>query len=236
MSEPDPSIISQEFLQLADTLATYSVETLREYHAAHSAHLAMPAPGQLRRQRLGTILSFIGVHGRPPTASEYDQHHTHRLGLGLDSMPRSTVEEHYGTFAEAIDAAARLFQRGSAGRVASRQPRPAIRWTDQKCYATMQACRAQLGHWPGDREFAALRRAGEKLCAANGWTGLVLPDAKVVTNLFGSYGEMRLRAQQHFVALAEHQASLTSQSEARRSATGRTKRRRLRSKNITLRP
>ena len=235
MTEQPPSIISQEYLQLAETLANYSMDTLREYHAAHSAHLAMPAPGQLRRQRLGTILSFFGVHGRPPTSSEYDQDHVHRCGLGLDSMPRSTVEKHYGTFADAIDVAARLFERGSAGHVASRQPRPAIRWTDEKCYAAMQACRSQLGHWPAHREFAALRRAGEKLCASNGWTGLVLPNEKVITKLFGGYGELRLRAQQHFAALAAHQASVTSPSPVARSARGRTKRRRQRSKNITLR-
>lgn len=236
MNEPQASFISEEFLRLAETLPNYSMETLREYHAAHSAHLAMPAPGQLRRQRLGTILSFIGVHDRPPTASEYDQHHARRRGLGLDSMPRSTVEEHYGTLAEAIDAAVRLFERGSAGRVASREPRPAISWTDEKCYAAIQACRSQLGHWPEHREFAALRRAGEKLCASNGWGGLVLPDEKVINKLFGGYGELRLRAQQHFAALTEHQASLRSLPPATGSAKGRTKRRRQRSKNITLRP
>jgi hypothetical protein len=151
-------------------------------------------------------------------------------------MPRSTVEEHYGTFADAIDAAARLYARGSAGRVASRQPRPAIGWTDEKCYAAMQACRSQLGHWPAHREFAALRRAGEKLCASNGWTGLVLPGEKVITKLFESYGELRLRAEQHFAALAQHQVSATSAASATRSTKGRTKRRRRRSKNITLRP
>lgn len=156
---------------------------------ALSTELVMPSAAVVRRERLATLLAFLAVHHRRPSAAEYRAEHDRRSGQGLPSVPIATLASHYGSFAHAVAMAVRLHIRGTASRVPRRIPAPGRSWTPSQTLDALDRIRAELGHWPVKNEYRALHGASEGLRAAHGLAELEMPDPNVVKRLFGSYGE-----------------------------------------------
>jgi hypothetical protein len=191
------SRVGEGFRLIAYLLPELPEAVVRELHDVLGARLALPTPSERRRERLALLLDYLHAHRRPPTAAEYDEETEARHLRHAPTVPISTLEGYYGSYAAAVEVAIKLYLHGTAARAQAgkRANKPRHFWTDAKCLRATEACREHLGHWPSEFEFAALRRAGTALCTANGWDGLVLPWPKVIQRLFGSYGEMLATAQ-----------------------------------------
>lgn len=205
MSSASSDRIGESVLLIEKLLPTLPEETVRELRDMLGARLALPTAAQRRRERLGTLLDFLRSYGRPPTVSEYEQHHRQMLEDGEQSMPVSTLIEHYDSYAEAVGVAVRFYTRGTAARAEAHGFRHAQKtyWTESGCLDAVEACRDQIGHWPSKSEFAELRNAGTKLTRACGWDGLKLPAEKQISRLFGNYGEMLAAAKRRAAQAAE---------------------------------
>jgi hypothetical protein len=178
---------------LAELLPLLPEESVRQFHAGLGTSLALPSQAHTRGQRLRAMLDFIADYGRAPTESEY--HLVCRDGhkRGVTYVPLSTLIGYYGTYAAALDHAARLYARGTAARTPSAKPAEradATHWTEAQALEAMARASDVVGHWPSASETKALRRAGEALLAGSGYGGLRIPPDSVLNSLFGSYEEM----------------------------------------------
>ncbi|MEJ7783486.1 MAG: hypothetical protein WKF96_01700 [Solirubrobacteraceae bacterium] len=234
--------VGEDFRLISSLMPSMPEDAVRQLHHALGARLALPSSSVRRRERLAVLSGFLGVHGRAPTASEYREEYTRRKERGEPAVPVSTLEGYYGSYAEAVDWAVKLYVRGTAARVQAGQRgnKPPNFWTQPQCLDAVEEVRKLLGHWPEALEFAAVRRAGEALRVVTGGAHLILPWPPVIERLFGSYGEMlaeaKRRENDHSRARGTTQAierAGPATSSTGPSHTDRSVRRRPRSSRVT---
>jgi hypothetical protein len=198
------------------------------------AEVAFPDPSVMRWERLKVFCEFFEGSKRMPTKSEYRETVKARRASGESSLTAGELEAFYGTYANAVDHAARLCVRGTEGRVARRADhpdlktnRPATRPAD--VYRSLQYVRDAVGHWPSDAESRALSAADTRLREAFHLKGKYLVAHSTLVRLFGSVGNAVKAAKDERRPPSQAAAIAPQGSEKAPGAPrGQTKRRRRR--------
>jgi hypothetical protein len=165
---------------------------LEDLAATLRSQIARLSPARDREAKLGLLCEMI-LTGEE-SVEAYERHRALRRDDGEEwPSPKELRETYRGHWLHVVEQARKHVERGAAGRVKSDhrliQPHPA--YTRDEVMWAVHRCRAAIGHWPTEWEFAEWCRLERRLQRTTGRSGQRAPVPKVVRNIFGSYARLR---------------------------------------------
>jgi hypothetical protein len=173
--------------------------TLHELRTLIAQSLAIPLPSELRDQPLGLLIQMVAcTPARIPLAEEYETERAQRAVDGEEWPSRIQLNEAYGSWLDAVNAATKPDDHRRYAQSPSRDeacPGADLRYTRRDALLAIARCKSEIGSWPTQSDYLRWRHIVRHASGLHGLNEPCLPDARQLRRLYGSWPRARAEAQ-----------------------------------------